>query len=161
MTRVTDNQILTLKTKIDNGNVTVTQGCKDLRIAPVTYYRRLDKLTKQSDKVQEIVNNVTNELPLTIQTIQAELQAIISDLKGMKGKDTREQLSIMDRKIAALDKMNNTLKTTQILIDNRSVNIEVKTAAQREVCAWVYDRVHERGGKEIADKVLGWLSEAE
>jgi len=132
VTKVTDDQVLVLKSKVDNGNVTVTDGCKKLGIAPVTFYRRLEKLTKKSDEMQQIVNNVTNELPITIQTIQAELGSIISNLKEMKPKDMRESLSVIDRQINALDKLNNTLKTTQILIDNRTTNVTISSDAIAE-----------------------------
>ena len=155
--KVTDEQILAIKLQSDNGNVTVTQACKDQKIAPVTYYRRLEKLTAKSKNITSELLNVTNELPVTIQTIQAELGTIISNLKQMKPTNTRESLSIIDRQISALDKLNNTLKTTQILIDNRSVNIEVKEQTEREVAQWVYGRILENGGKELADKVAGWL----
>jgi hypothetical protein len=156
--KVTDEQILILKTRIDNDDVTVTQGCKELKIAPVTYYRRLSNLSERSEKAAEIERNVTNMLPITIQTVQSELNSIITELKAMRGKDTREQLSIMDRKINALDKLNNTLKTTQILVDNRTVNVEIRNQVENDVVKWVHDTLSFKRGEEFADEVVRLLA---
>lgn len=140
MSKVTADQILTLKTRIDNGDVTVTQGCKNLGVSPVTYYRRLKALVEKSEECKEIVRNVTDTLPITINSIQTELQGIISELKEMKAKDTSERLRIIDRQTTALDKLLNTIKTTNIMIDNRSLTVNLD---QKETIieAWVRDEL--------------------
>lgn len=158
MGKVTDEQILIAALNAENGSP-VGVECKKLHITPKTFYLRRKRLEATQKQVSNRLQEVTSELPMTIQRIQGELQTIISELKGMKGRDTREQLSIMDRKIAALDKLNNTLKTTQILVDNRQVNIEVREQTRHEIAQWVYDTILRKGGPEMADKVMAMLSE--
>lgn len=158
MTKVTDGQIRAASIDIDspNKNVTITSECKRLGISRATYYRRLESLDKTIQKSETSRQNVTVQLPMTIEKLDNEANDLLEALKVMKtngGYDTdrHDALDVIKETVRLVTGYRKALQSAQLYIDNRQQSVIVEGDVEKIRAEVALDLI-ERLQPQLCDK---------
>jgi transposase-like protein len=122
-----DAEIERAEMLILSGNVTVAAACKELGIAPPTYYRRLRQVKEKQEHGTIVRDNVT----ITIEKLDESANKILETLKEMlktgKGYDTEKHdaIDVIKTTVGLITGYRTALQKATFMIDARQQTINI------------------------------------